>query len=260
MEILKENIFNIVGVVSLIVGFFSFIDGRSAKKDAKIEKTIREYLFDIAEKNIDKELTESHINQLKRVETELSDAVNEQIPILAKKTSLINSLEELKNSIAKNYIEYQHIQEELKNIDVKTAEIPKQISDIVVENILPDYYRRKEKEKNLIIIAVLFLMYIIISNIPIFSVFQYLSVIFMYNPLASLLELTFPKNKKWRLHLSCFYFAIMGVYIMLFSFSGISTGMAFLNGKKSFISIEFSVNNIVYIILSIISFFSFRLR
>lgn len=44
----------------------------------------------------------------------------------------------------------------MKNFDVETEEIPKQIFDIVVGNILPDYYWSKEKEKNLIIIAVLF--------------------------------------------------------------------------------------------------------
>lgn len=255
MELLKENIFNIVGVISLIVGILAFIDGKSAKKSAKSEKTIREYLFDVAEKNIDKELTENHINQLKQVETELSSAINEQIPVLAKRTSLINSLEELKNTIAQNYIEYHNIQEELKKLDIETAEIPKQIADIVVKNILPDYYRRKEKEKNLIIIAVLFLIYIIISNVPIFSVFQYLIAIFMYNPLASLLELTFPKNKKWRVQLKCFYSAIIGVYVMLFfSFSGISYGIT-LGGSNSFMEIEISVKNIICIILTFISYF-----
>ena len=109
MEFLKENIFNIVGVISLIVGILAFIDRKSAKKSAKSEKTIREYLFDVAEKNIDKELTENHINQLKQVETELSSAINEQIPVLAKKTSLINSLEELENTIAQNYVGYRFI-------------------------------------------------------------------------------------------------------------------------------------------------------
>lgn len=254
MELLKENIFNIVGVISLIIGILAFVDGKSAKKNAKSEKTIREYLFDVAEKNIDKDLTEDHINQLKQVETELSSAINEQIPRLAKRTSLINSLEELKNSIAQNYIEYHQIQEELKNIDVETEEIPKQISDIVVRNILPDYYRRKEKEKNLIKIAVLFLIYIIISNVPILSIFSYLIVIFMYDPLASLLELTFPKERKWRLQLKCFFGAIIGVYVMLFSFSGLNTGM-YYGSNSSFISIEISVENIVYIFLSCISYF-----
>lgn len=254
MELLKDNIFNIVGVISLIVGILAFIDGKVAKKNAKNEKTIREYLFDVAEKNIDKELTENHINQLKQVETELSGAINEKIPILAKKTSLINSLEELKNSIAQNYVEYNHIQEKLKNLDVETAEIPKQISDIVVKNILPDYYRRKEKEKNLIIIAVLFLIYIIISNVPIFYIFQYLIAILMYNPLASLLELTFPKNRKWRVQLKCFYGAIIGVYVMLFSFSGINIGMIH-SGGNSFIEMKMSANNIVCIVMGLISYF-----
>lgn len=251
MELLKENFFNIVGIISLIVGILAFVDGKSAKKNAKSEKAIREYLFDVAEKNIDKELTENHIEQLKQVETELSDAINEKIPILAKKSSLINSLEELENRIAQNYIEYHHIQEELKKIGVETAEIPNQISDIVVKNILPDYYRRKEKEKNVIIIAVLFLIYIIISNVPIF---QYIIATFMYKPLASLLELTFPKNKKWRLHLKCFYGAIIGVYAMLFSLSRIGAGIVFTS-KYSYLNIEISANNIVYIILSFISYF-----
>lgn len=254
MDFFKENIFNIVGVISLVVGILAFIDGKSAQKSAKSEKAIRDYLFDVAEKNIDKELTENHINQLKQVEAELSDAINEQIPMLAKKTSLINSLEELKNSIAQNYIEYHHIQEELKNLDIETAEIPTKISDIVVRNILPDYYRRKEKEKNLIIIAVLFLMYIIISNVPMLSIFRYLIAIFMYNPLSSLLELTFPKNGNWRLHLKCFYCAIIGVYAMLFSFSGIGTAMGLVLGGKSYVRLEISANNVVYIVLSIISY------
>lgn len=255
MDFLKANFFNIVGVISLIVGILAFIDGRSAKKSAKSEKAIREYLFDVAEKNIDKELTENHINQLKQVETELSGAINGQIPILAKKTSLINSLEELKNSIAQNYIEYHHIQEELKKLDIETAEIPTQISDIVVKNILPDYYRRKEKEKNLIIIAVLFLMYIIISNVPLLSFFQYLIAIFMYNPLSSLLELTFPKNRKWKLHLKCFYSAIIGVYAMLISLSGIGTGVGLELGRKSFVDLEITANNVFNIVLCIISYF-----
>jgi len=51
-ELLKENIFNIVGVISLIVGILAFIDGKSAKKSAKSEKTIREYLFYVAEKTL----------------------------------------------------------------------------------------------------------------------------------------------------------------------------------------------------------------
>lgn len=51
MELLKDNIFNIVGVISLIVGILAFIDGKSAKKNAKSEKTIRAYLFDVAEKH-----------------------------------------------------------------------------------------------------------------------------------------------------------------------------------------------------------------
>lgn len=255
MEFLKENIFNILGIISLIVGILAFIDGKSAKKDAKNEKAIRAYLYDVAEKNIDKELTENHINQLKQVETELTGAINEQIPKLAKKTSLTNSLEELKDSLVKDYLEFQHIQEELKIYDVQTSEIPEQISDIVVKNILPDYYRRKEKEKNLIIIAVLFLLYIIISNIPVFSVLQYAIALFMYNPLASLLELTFPKNGKWRLLLKCCYCVVIGVYMTLFSFAGISKSSGVYNLQYQFTCIKISVNNVICILLSVISCF-----
>jgi len=254
MELLKENIFNIVGVISLFVGILAFLDGRAAKKNAKNEKIIREYLFELAEKNINKEVTETHIKQLKQDETELSNTINEKIPILAKKTSLINNLEELKKSIAQNYIEYNHIQEKLKEFDVETADMPKQISDIVVKNILPDYYRHEEKEKNLIIIIVLFLMYIIVSNVPIFNIFEYVILIFMYNPLVSLLELTFSKNIKWRLQLKCFYCAIIGVYVMLISYSELFTTMVHSN-KNSYIQIEMSAINIFFIILSFISYF-----
>lgn len=76
----------------------------------------------------------------------------------------------------------------------------------------------------------------------------------MYNPLVLLLELTFPKNKKWRVQLKCFYSAIIGVYVMLFSFSGISYGIMH-GGSNSFMEIEISVNNTICIILSFISYF-----
>lgn len=44
-ELLKENIFNIVGVISLIVGILAFIDGKSAKKVQKVRKPLENIYF-----------------------------------------------------------------------------------------------------------------------------------------------------------------------------------------------------------------------
>lgn len=40
MDFLKANFFNIVGVISLIVGILAFIDGRSAKKAQRVRKLL----------------------------------------------------------------------------------------------------------------------------------------------------------------------------------------------------------------------------
>jgi len=147
----KDNTLTLVfGLIGLIGTFLAILTWRSHKKT----KQIYDYLFNIADKNIEKDITEAEISKKKdEVEiasmriSELQEQIRKDIPIEAKRAVLkdrLNSqIEQLKLLLDSTKI----IQKNLNKIG-ESSQIPSEIFKAIENEISPEYIIR-EKRSNL---------------------------------------------------------------------------------------------------------------
>lgn len=149
LRIIADNwinlIFGLIGAVGTIYGFMSW---RSAQKDKRSYK----FLFDLAEKNIDKNITEETIKQKKkevqRATSEIESLqrqIKKDIPKEARKAVL-------KDKLNSQYLELTNIfknvcksKEELSSMS-ESDEIPPDLLEEIEKEIRPEYLLKEERE------------------------------------------------------------------------------------------------------------------
>ena len=137
-------ILGIVTIAGTLFGAISIYDARKSKKELKKYT----YLFDLAEKNIDKKLTLEEINRLHEEKQAMDKIIKEEIPRQARLTVLYDRLKADEEYLSSSYNRYKQTQKEYEKLQLEEQiEIPKNILDEIEHQILPDYLIKEQRQK-----------------------------------------------------------------------------------------------------------------
>lgn len=115
-------ILGIATIAGTLFGAISIIDAIKSKKE--LEKYT--YLFDLAEKNIDKTLTLEEINRLHEEKKAMDKIIKEEIPKQARITVLYDRLKADEEYLSYSYQRYKQTQKEYEKLQQEEKnEIPK---------------------------------------------------------------------------------------------------------------------------------------
>lgn len=138
-------IFGLIGAVGTVYGFMSW---KSSQKD----KRSYTFLFELAEKNIEKNITEETLRQ-KKEEVEMATSeikslqrqIKSDIPKEARKAVLKDKLNSHYIELTNTYKNISVLKEELSNIS-ESAEIPPDLLKEIEKEIRPAYLLKEERE------------------------------------------------------------------------------------------------------------------
>lgn len=105
-------ILGVVTIVGTLFGIISYADSKKSKKE--LEKYT--YLFDLAEKNIDKKLTLEEIQRLHDEKKEMDKIVKEEIPRQARITVLYDRLKADEEYLSMSYNRYVETKKEYEKL------------------------------------------------------------------------------------------------------------------------------------------------
>lgn len=139
--------FGIIGIVGTI---YTILSWKASKKDKKINN----YLFSLAEKNLDKDITDE---QLKRKREEigkyserilfLQEKIEKEIPQQARVAVLKDKLHSQNEQLVITYNSITAIKQELNGLESE-SQIPEEVQSAIEKEINPEYLE-KERRSNL---------------------------------------------------------------------------------------------------------------
>ena len=146
IEFLVSVGFGLIGVVGTAATFYALARG---KKEHKLQK----YLFEVAERNLEKEINEADLKDIKEKIAErrskisqLKMQIEHTIPIEARKAVLKDRFDELKQSLYKSKSEIEKLRVELENFGVN-SEIDEDLAAFLEKEIQPSHVLRDEQER-----------------------------------------------------------------------------------------------------------------
>ncbi|MGK7938790.1 MAG: hypothetical protein AB4062_01230 [Crocosphaera sp.] len=139
-------IFGIVGVLGTIVGYLSWRSGNKTQK-------AYEYLFKLAEKNIEKDNLDQGINQrkvqlqetLSKV-SELQSKIEKDIPLKARRTVLLDKFNTQVEYLNEIYLSIQAIRNELESLG-EPVTLPNELIKAIENEINPAYIRKRRSDE-----------------------------------------------------------------------------------------------------------------
>lgn len=193
-------IFGIATIIGTLFGIISAIDARKSKK----ELNKFSYLFSIAEKNIDKDLTQDELNRLhqekkdmKKVLCDLEKTIKNDVPKQARKTVLYDRLKADEEYLSISYNRYIETKNEYEKLEQETnIQIPQKIMDEIELQILPDYLIKQKKQKYLSMLTMISYITAFLSALPTINVFSKFLILITIYPLIRIIMLNMPKNKR----------------------------------------------------------------
>ena len=145
-------ILGVVTIVGTLFGIISYADSKKSKKE--LEKYT--YLFDLAEKNIDKKLTLEEIQRLHDEKKEMDKIVKEEIPRQARITVLYDRLKADEEYLSMSYNRYVETKKEYEKLQSENeVKIPQNILDEIEHQILPDYLIKEQKQKYMSMLTII---------------------------------------------------------------------------------------------------------
>lgn len=151
---IENNILNYLGIIFGVIGIIGTIYTVKTWRDSKKDKEAFRFLIDVANKNIDKNITEKDIEQKKdevkrysQIIGDLQDQIKKDIPIQARVAVLKDKLNAQNDSLIETYSSIQKISAELKDIDYK-KNIPKEILSLIENEINPEYIKKEKRSKS----------------------------------------------------------------------------------------------------------------
>lgn len=212
---LVNAIFGIATIVGTLFGIISYADSKKSKKE--LEKYT--YLFDLAEKNIDKKLTLEEIQRLHDEKKEMDKIVKEEIPRQARITVLYDRLKADEEYLSRSYNRYVETKKEYEKLQSENkVKIPQNILDEIEQQILPDYLIKEQKQKYMSMLTIISYATAFLSIIPFLDVFSNFSIIATIYPLVCIIRLGMPKDKNERKK-----YIINLIYIVLLALLSLST-------------------------------------
>jgi len=183
---INDNGWNLVGLLSFAFAIYVFAKGRNEAKKANEKKELKDYIYETASKNMNKDITEAQIATLENQKTELQDIIENKLPLEARRKELISKIDIYKKQILSNYTEYEKLSLELE--DMPQNDIPPNILEIINTKIMPDAIQKKNSERSMVLLALLFVAYIFAESIPIVSAFRILILVFAIKPAVNVVE------------------------------------------------------------------------
>ncbi len=216
-EIIQNNtILSIATLIGTIFGVWGFVNSRKSKKEIKRY----EYLFQIADQNIDKNLSEEELDNLKKQKDEaqkkvesLNNIIKNDIPLEAQRTILADKLKDQEFALGQLFEKYQKTKEEYEEIAKIENSIPEYILREIENHILPDYLIQQQKNRYMSMLTIISYVSAILSVVPIVRSFGSFAIIFSLYPLLMIIKLNLPKNKHDR---TKFIYKIVAGLILLF--------------------------------------------
>ncbi len=150
----SESSFGLLDIVSLVMGVIGIVgtiytirSWRRSEDDRRIVK----YLFDTAERNLQKDITEADIRKKKeeanRIASEIHDLqkqLRESIPHEARRAVLKDKLFSQELLVTQTYAAIQSLREEL-GPDAPPSNIPLELRTVIEKEISPEYVQREER-------------------------------------------------------------------------------------------------------------------
>lgn len=252
MGFIYDNIFNIIGVASFIIGILAFLDGRSSKKEAKKDKDLNNYIYETAFRNMNMDITSEQIKELNQYKAELQDTIENKLPQIALQNNIKNKIAFHKEQIVKNYNEYEKLCEKIES--TKDIKLPDNIMKIISDKLMPEEARRREQEKNIILLFIIFIIYIIISNIPYINRLSILFLIPIYKPATILMEAHFINVKNVKGKVSYIFNIIISFYTFTYSYTMMDSYLSIWYSMQGEVAV---VDSSVFFIWLFVCFFSF---
>ena len=138
--------FGVIGVVGAVYGYLAW-------KDARKQKKTHDYLFKLAEQNIDKSITEHELAQRHQAVEDASariEALQEQIrldiPKAAKRAVLTDRLKSQVEAMSQNYNSVMQLKSEIALIGAP-ADLPKELLRAIEREIEPEYLARERRSR-----------------------------------------------------------------------------------------------------------------
>jgi hypothetical protein len=135
----------IVGVLGAAIATYALLESR--KKDR-----IRDYLFELAEKNLDKKITEEQLAERKREVKEASDRIESlqkrierEIPLEAKRTVLKDRLDMNISALHQTLLAVRALKQDLEGLG-SSSDIPPDLLKSVEREISPEYLITAKRE------------------------------------------------------------------------------------------------------------------
>lgn len=226
-EIIQNNIIlSIATLIGTIFGVWGFVNSRKSKKEIKRY----EYLFQIADQNIDKNLSEEELDNLKKQKDEaqkkvesLNNIIKNDIPLEAQRTILADKLKDQEFALGQLFEKYQKTKEEYEEIAKIENSIPEYILREIENHILPDYLIQQQKNRYMSMLTIISYVSAILSVVPIVRSFGSFAIIFSLYPLLMIFKLNLPKNKQDRTKyiskiIVGLFLLILGIYNLIMFF------------------------------------------
>lgn len=189
---LVNVILGVATILGTLFGMFSYADSKKSKKE--LEKYT--YLFDLAEKNMDKTLTLEEIQRLHDEKKEMDKIVKEEIPRQARITVLYDRLKADEEYLSISYNRYIQTKKEYDKLKQENStEIPRQILEEIESQILPDYLIKAQKQKYMSMLTIISYTTAFLSIIPVLGVLGNFSIIATAYPLFCIIKLEMPRDK-----------------------------------------------------------------
>lgn len=226
-EIIQNNIIlSIATLLGTIFGVWGFVNSRKSKKEIKRY----EYLFQIADQNIDKNLSEEELDNLKKQKDEaqkkvesLNNIIKNDIPLEAQRTILADKLKDQEFALGQLFEKYQKTKEEYEEIAKIENSIPEYILREIENHILPDYLIQQQKNRYMSMLTIISYVSAILSVVPIVRSFGSFAIIISLYPLLMIFKLNLPKNKQDRTKyiskiIVGLFLLILGIYNLIMFF------------------------------------------
>lgn len=205
IDIITNNlILSIATLLGALFGIWGIIDSQKSKKELRKY----DYLFKIAEKNIDKDLTEDELDQLYKQKEEiqqkldgLNNVIKNDIPLEAQKTVLLDRLKEDEKHLVHSYNNYNNTKKEYEQLSQVKTDIPDDILKEIELHIMPEYLIQQKNQKYMYMLTYISCITAFLSVIPIMRKISNLSILLSAYPLMRIFILKMPKNRKKGKHI-----------------------------------------------------------
>jgi len=190
-----DIILGFITVIGTVFGLVSCLDARKSRKD--LEKY--SYLFDQAEKHIDKNLTLEELNRLHKEKQEMDQVIKKEIPKQARIAVLYDRLKADEEYLSASYNRYIQTKNEYINLNEEIrVEIPQKILTEIENQILPEYVIKQKKQKNMSLLTIISCSMAVFASIPVLNEFSRFFALAILYPLVKLFMLSMPKDKQER--------------------------------------------------------------